>query len=122
MSTPKIRLSIVLPGSTLFSQEETCKLQDNELVPDKSKFNHFQIQVMEKTTPVTLKVSTRKCRPASQVISLTEDAYEEFIGPSAPYKYKGVWKNLSKNQKVQWHCEQIAEALGGKLDSFVILD
>jgi len=80
MSTTKIRLSIVLPGSTL-------------------------------------------CKPATQVISLSEEAYNYFVDPfSTPYKFKGVWKSLTKNQKVQWHCQQIAEAMGGKLESFVILE
>jgi len=143
MSTTKIRLSIVLPGSTLFSQEETCKLQnvavktesgkpmvkdgkvvtEPTLLPDKNKFDHFEIKVMDKGKPEVLKVATRKCRPATQVISLSEEAYEEFINPgTTPYKYKGVWRSLTKNQRVQWHCQQIAESLGGRLDSFVILD
>lgn len=143
MSTTKIRLSIVLPGSTLLSQEETCKLQnvvvktesghpkvkdgkvvtESVLVPDKSKFNHFEIKVMDRGKPEVLKVSTRKTKPATQVISLSEEAYEEFTNPDiTPYKYKGVWKSITKNQRVQWHCQQIAEALGGKLDSFVILE
>lgn len=143
MSTSKIRLSIALPGSVLFSQEETCKLQnvvvkdksgkpvvkdgkvltEPTLLPDKHKFNHFEVKVMDNGRPEALKVATRKCRPATQVISLSEDAYFEFIDPThAPYKYKGVWKSLTKNQRVQWHCQQIAEAMGGTLDSFVILD
>ena len=143
MSTTKIRLTIVLPGSTLLSQEETCKLQnvavktesgkpkvkdgkvvtEEVLLPDNNKFDHFQIQVMDKGKPETLKVATRKCRPATQVICLTDDAYEEFTDPNiTPYKYKGVWRSITKNQRVLWHCQQIAEAVGGRLDSFVILD
>ena len=143
MSNIKIRLSVTLPGSVLYSQEETCKLQDvavkteggypmvrdgkvvtePTLVPDKSKFDHFEVKVMDKGKQETIKVSTRKCKPASQVISLTEEAYNEFISPSpTPYKFKGVWKSLTNNQRIQWHCEQIAEAMGGKLDSFVVLD
>ena len=143
MSTTKIRLSIVLPGSTLLSQEETCKLQNvvvkteggnpkikdgkvvtkPALVPDRSKFDHFEVKVMDKGKQETIKVSTRKCKPATQVISLSEEAYDYFVDPfSTPYKFKGVWKSLTKNQKVQWHCQQIAEAMGGKLESFVILE
>lgn len=143
MSTTKIRLSIVLPGGTLLSQEEACKPQnvavktesghpkvkdgkvvtETVLVPDKSKYDHFEIKVMDKGRPETLKVSTRKCKPATQVISLSEEAYDEFTNPNTiPYKYKGVWRSLTKNQRVQWHCQQIAEAMGGRLESFVVLD
>ena len=143
MSTSKIRLSIVLPGSTLLSQEETCKLQtvtvkdksgkpkvkDGKIVtqevmlPDKHKFNHFEIKVMDRGKPEVLKVATRKFRPAAQVVSLSEEAYENFIDPTfTPYKFKGVWKALTDNQRIQWHCEQIAEAMGGRLGSFVVLD
>jgi hypothetical protein len=143
MSTAKIRLSIVLPGSTLLSQEETCKLQnvvvktesgkpkikdgkvvtEPTLLPDKHKFDHFEVKVMDRGKPEVLKVATRKCKPATQVISLSEEAYEYFIDASTtPYKFKGIWRSLTNNQKVQWHCQQIAEAMGGVLDSFVILD
>ena len=143
MSTSKIRLSIVLPGGTLLSQEETCKLQDvvvktqsgkpmvkdgkivtqPTLLPDKHKFNHFELKVFDKGKPETLKISTRKSKPATQVISLSEEAYDHFTDPMAiPYKFKGVWKGLTPNQRVQWHCQQIAEAMGGRLDSFVILE
>lgn len=143
MSTTKIRLSIVLPGRTLLSQEETCKLQDvvvktqsgkpmvkdgkivtqPTLLPDKHKFNHFELKVVDRGKPEVLKVATRKCKPATQVISLSEEAYDNFIDPLfTPYKFKGVWKNLSKNQRILWHCQQIAEAMGGRFDSFVVLD
>ena len=143
MSTSKIRLSIILPGSVLLSQEETCKLQtrpvknasgnpkvengkvvtEEVLVPDRSKFNQFEMRIMDKGKPETLKVSVRKSRPATQVISLSEEAYDYFTDPMAvPYKFKGVWKSLTANQRVQWHCQQIAEAMGGRLDSFVVLD
>ena len=143
MSTSKIRLSIVLPGSTLLSQEETCKLQtrtvktasgkpkvengkvvtEEVLVPDRSKFSQFELKVMDKGKPETIMVSVPKSRPATQVISLSEEAYDYFTDPMAiPYKFKGVWKGLTPNQRVQWHCQQIAEAMGGRLDSFVILE
>ena len=143
MSTSKIRLSITLPGSVLLSQEETCKLQtvtvktesgspkvkdgkivtEETLVPDRSKFNHFELKVMDKTTPEILKIATRKCKPATQVISLSEEAYDYFTDSTAiPYKFKGVWKGLTANQRIQWHCQQIAEAMGGRLESFVVLE
>lgn len=143
MSTTKIRLSITLPGGVLLSQEETCKLQnvavktesgrpkikdgkvvtEPTLVPDRSKFDHFEVKVMDKGKPEILKVSTRKTKPATQVISLSEEAYEYFVDPFAiPYKFKGIWRSLTDNQRVQWHCMQIADAMGGKLESFVILE
>jgi len=142
MSTSKIRLSIVLPGRTLLSQEETCKLQTvtvkengkpvvkngklatkDIVLPDNHKFDHFEVKVMDKGKPEVLKIATRKCRPATQVVSLSEEAYDYFTDSSTtPYKFKGLWKNLTANQKIQWHCQQIAEAMGGRLDSFVVLD
>lgn len=143
MSTTKIRLSIALPGSVMYSQEETCKLQnvavktdsgkakikdgkvvtEPVLLPNKHRFHHFEVKVMDKGRPEVLKVSVRKCKPATQVINLCEEAYEEFINPNImPYKFKGVWRGLSDTQRVQWHCQQIANAMGGELESFVILD
>lgn len=143
MSTSKIRVTITLPGGVLLTQEEACKPQnvtvktesghpkvkdgkvvtEQVLVPDSKKHDHFEIKVMDKGRPEVLKVSTRKCKPAKQVISLSEEAYDEFTNPNlTPYKYKGVWKGISKNQRIQWHCQQIAEAIGGTLDSFVVLE
>lgn len=134
MTTTKIRLSIALPGGVLYSQEESCKLQqpvvkngntikEATLIPDKSKHKEFEVRLMDRGKPVSMKVSVRKSKPATQVINLCEEAYEEFINPNIiPYKYKGVWRGLTNNQRVQWHCQQIAEAMGGTLESFVVLD
>jgi hypothetical protein len=69
-------------------------------------------------------IFTRKCKPAKQVINMTEAAYLGMVTKEAPYGYRGKasWTSLTKNQRIKWHCEQIAAQLGGTFDSFQVLD
>lgn len=72
-----------------------------------------------------LTVYTRKSKPAKQVINMTQEAYDNMLSKEAPYNYRGefgLWKTLSKNQKIKWHCMQIAKSVGGEFDSFQVLD
>lgn len=72
-----------------------------------------------------LTIFVRKSKPARQVINMTEEAYEAMLSKEAPYNYRdefGPWRKLSKNQKIKWHCIQIATSVGGEFDSFQVLD
>lgn len=73
-----------------------------------------------------LTVFTRKSKPVKQVINMTQEAYDNMISKETPYNYRGelgpMWKNLSKNQRIKWHCMQIARSLGGEFESFQVLE
>lgn len=89
-----------------FEKNDTFKLT---LGPDK-----------EETT-----VFVRKCKPVKQVINMTEEAYLAMIDKKAPYNYKDKkipWSTLTKNQRIKWHCMQIASQMGGMFDSFQVLN
>lgn len=144
----KLSLSIILPGGVMYSQEESLKklskpvknkkgkivkkqgkpVTREVLVPDYAKNDVTEITLHtpnEENQETKLTVFTRKFKPARQVINMTEEAYEAMLSKEAPYNYRdefGPWRKLSKNQKIKWHCIQIATSVGGEFDSFQVLD
>lgn len=144
MTDIKVSLSIILPGSVMFSQQESLKelqkpVRNNKgkilkkkgqpvmktmLVPDFAKNNSFSMKVNDGREEEEITVFVRKTKPARQVINLSEEAYNYMISKDAPYGYRGktMWSALSKAKKVKWHCIQIAAQLGGTFDTFQVLD
>lgn len=115
----KISLSIILPGSVMFSKEASFKnaniipaRHDKEFLKVKDERGHFE----------TITVNTRKCIPAKQVINMTEQAYNYFISEEKPRSYKGDWRKMSEEAKLNWHMNNIAKSLGGELDDYKVLD
>ena len=130
MTNIKLSLSVLLPGGTMYSKEESLKnphLKDenakNNL--DLRKFDSFSIKLRDAKKVETHRIFVRKSKPARQVLNLSEEAYNYFIGQEKPEKYKGEmgpWGKLTKNQKIIWHCNNIAENFGGSLESWEILN
>lgn len=71
-----------------------------------------------------INVALRKCKTVKQNIKLSKEAYDYMtnadICPSP--KLKKEWDKFSINQRLQYHCAQIAEALGAIGFSFEVLD
>lgn len=142
MNNIKVNLSILLPGSTMLSVDESTRIVEEPVrtpggrvkhqngqpvttqvkVMDVHKHNKFEIEVMNRGKKETIKVFTRKSKPAKQVIHLSEEAYEYMVDSETPYQYKGVWKGLKPNERLRWHCNRIAESLGGTVDDIQVLD
>lgn len=142
MVDTKLSLSVILPGSTMFSTEESVKqlkkpvrnksgktvlkrgkvVYKEVTVPDFDKHDSFELQLKEKGKTEVIKVLVRKSRPAKQVINLTEAAYNYMVSKECPAGFRGSWDKLSLKQKLYWHCQQIAIQLGGKLESYEVLD
>ena len=128
----------------MFSQEESLKelqkpVRNNKgkilkkkgqpvmrtvLVPDFAKNDSFTMKVNDSNEEEEITVFVRKNKPAKQVINMTQEAYDYMISKEEPYGYRGptMWSSLKKNQRVKWHCIQIATSLGGIFDSFQVLD
>lgn len=137
-------LNVILPGRVMYSVSESTKTLQKPVRNAKGKVLKKKGQVVlqnvevpdfkyHDTIAVTIddggkpqKVMVRKCRPASQVINMTEEAYNAFIAPfPVPYGYpKGgiPWEMLTKNQRIKWHCERIAASLGGSFGGFKVLN
>lgn len=152
MTDIKLSLSIILPGGVMYSQQEALKKLRKPVrnkkgkivkkqgkavlcdvwVPDfaKNDVTEMTLRTSSEENPnvpqdTKLTVYTRKSKPAKQVINMTQEAYDNMLSKEAPYNYRGefgLWKTLSKNQKIKWHCMQIAKSVGGEFDSFQVLD
>lgn len=103
-------------------EESTRTAKNGERAIDTHKHDKFELEVLDRGKKTTIKVFTRKCRKARQVIHLSEEAYNYMTGDDIPYQYRGVWRGLKPNEKLHWHCNRIAESLGGVVDDIQVLD
>lgn len=142
MSTVKVNLSILLQGGTMLSVEESTRIIEEPVKTPSGKIKHqngqpvtkqirvidthkhdkFELELRDKFGKETIKVFTRKTKKARQIMHLNEDAYEYMTGPDCPPQFKGVWRTLSKSERLRWHCNRIAESLGGTVESIQVLD
>lgn len=71
-----------------------------------------------------INVAVRKSKTVKQNIKLSKEAYDymtdKAICPNP--KLKKEWEKFTVNQRLQYHCGQIAEALGAIGFSFEVLD
>lgn len=119
MSETKVSLSILLPGSTMFSKESS--LRNGK--PDPEKHNKEFLKVSDKKGHYeTLVINTRKCIPAKQVISISEDAYNYFVSSEKPFDFRGDWKSMSADARLYYHMEEIAKSRGGIVLDYKVLD
>lgn len=126
MSEIKVRLSLELPGSTMLSEQE-CSANSKVEEKKKDYYGYFNLKVASgkgKKSKETLNIAVRKSRTARQNIKLSREAYDYMtdkeLCPSP--KLKKEWSKFTVNQRLQYHCRQIAEALGAIDFSFEILE
>lgn len=134
MSEIKLSLSIELQGSTMFSKEEclktTCKVIEkktkagkihNEIieakVEDWYKMEKHSMRVanLNGTSPEIITFHTRKCKPATQSLNISKEAYEYMIDKdSCPsWSKPGKWAAMSKKERLEAHLQRTVEYLGG---------
>lgn len=119
MNDIKVSLYIELPGSTLYSKESSFKNGK----PDPEKHHKEFLKVEDgKGHFETLTINTRKCVPATQVVNISEEAYNYFISDEKPPEYRSDWKSMSESARLYWHLTEIAKSLGGKMIEYQILN
>lgn len=121
----KISASIIFPGRVLPAEprllkktrKERKKEKQNEMISYRQEIIH-----LEKGKPIV--INLREAIPASQVIHLSSEAYSYMSSPDNPTPGVKIfeWKKLSKNKRVKLHLQITAESLGGKLESFAIME
>lgn len=123
MSEVKVRLSLELPGGTMLSKQECLR---NPLGKKKKDcYNYFHIEIDDKRSrkKEVINVAVRKCKTVKQNIKLSKEAYDFMTSSDCPNpQLKKKWNKFSINQKLQYHCSQIAEVLGAISFSFEVLD
>lgn len=134
MNEIKLNLSIELPGSTMLSKEE-CLKTTRKVIGKKTKAGKIykktiEVKVedwdkMEKhsmrvaningTNPEIITFHTRKCKPATQSLNMSKEAYEYMINEdSCPLWYKpGKWAAMSEKERLEAHLQRTVEYLGG---------
>ena len=124
MNEIKVSLSIVLQGSTMYSQEQAKALEEEKVGTGYDTFS-MRVEGLKdgKKNTETITVKTRKCKPAGQSLNLSMDAYEYMIGKEAPHFVKArVWEGLTKKQRLEAHLKRIVEGLGGVSFTYAVLD
>lgn len=122
MSEIKVNLSLELRGSTMMSEQECLEN------PKKKQdcYDYFRVKVggAKGKNNKVINVAVRKSKTAKQNIKLSKEAYDYMTDKdNCPTpKFKKEWEKFSVNQRLQYHCGQIAEALGAIGFTFEVLD
>ena len=123
MSEIKVSLSLELRGGAMLSEQECSK---NSKAKKKDCYDYFRVEVSDPKgrNKEILNVAVRKSKTVKQNIKLSKEAYDYMVNPDiCPNpKLKKEWDKYSINQRLQYHCGQIAEALGAIGFTFEVLD
>ena len=134
MSEIKLSLSIELRGSTMFSKEE-CLKTTHKVIEKKTKAGKvyrktIEVKVedwdkMEKhsmrvtdangTNQKIITFKTRKCKPATQSLNMSKEAYEYMIDEdSCPsWSKPKKWAAMSEKERLEAHLQRVVKHLGG---------
>lgn len=123
----KVRASFILQGSILPAEQSTLKSGKKKRKKKEKEKKEFQVNYKTETIKLkkeTVTIKLRQAKPVTQTIQLSLDAYNYMTDPKiiAYGKNSREWGQLSKNKRLKYHLEQMAEDLCGTLDSFVVLE
>lgn len=134
MSEIKLNLSIELPGSTMLSKEECLKTTRKVIEKktkagkiykktievkvedwDKMEKHSMRVANIDGTSPEIITFHTRKCKPATQSLNMSKEAYECMINEdSCPsWSKPGKWAAMSEKERLEAHLQRTVEYLGG---------
>ena len=130
MVEPKLSLILVLPGSTMVSQQVAENKPEEFTEEHKLFFKSYKSK--KDKSPNIIVFRTRKSIPARQVLKMSQEAYEAMLEDSTSPKYnkviakvKGklirVWDTMSEDARIKKHCELIAHDMGAIDFSYNIL-
>lgn len=133
MNEIKLSLSVELQGSSMFSKEECLKTTHKVIektkagkiykktievkVEDWDKMERHSIRIdnMGGTSPEIITFHTRKCKPATQSLSMSKEAYEYMIDKNScpSWSKPSKWAAMSKKERLEAHLQRTVEYLGG---------
>lgn len=123
MNEIKVSVSIVLPGSTLFTQEKAETLEKEQ--PKSGFEKHTQVVGSpNKKDRQVIHYQTRKCKTASQSVRLCKEAYLHMIDKSACPKWEKVsqWVAKSDKERLESHLQKLTEHLGGTSFTYEVFE
>ena len=134
MNEIKLNLSVELQGSTMFSKEE-CLKTTRKVIEKKTKAGRIykktievKVEDWDKMEKHSIRVAntngtnseiiifhTRKCKPATQSLNMSKEAYEYMIDKdSCPsWSKPGKWTAMSEKERLEAHLQRTVEYLGG---------
>lgn len=127
MADAKLSVTIELQGSTMMTPQECGENPDNY---DRN-FMLLSIKTYDKKTKKffyrkePLEFKTRKCKPATQVLKISQEAYEYMTSTACPEWFinqGGIhkWRHLTPEQRLEMHLDRTCKAVGGKSYTYVI--
>lgn len=119
MDDIKVSLSIVIPGSQLYS-EQVCSKNPKEC----TEHNQFTVEDKKTHKKEVIHYYTRKRIPARQSLKITKEAYDSMTDKlSCPeWEKMFIWSKMSRKQRLESHCKRICEGLNGVSFSYEILE
>ena len=143
MNEIKLNLSIELPGSTMLKKEECLKTTHKVIekktkagkiykktikveVEDWDKMEKHSMRVADKngTNTEIITFHTRKCKPATQSLNISKEAYEYMIDKdSCPsWSKPSKWTAMSKKERLEAHLQRTVEHLGGTSYTYQVFE
>lgn len=122
MSEIKISVSVTLPGSVMLTQDEAAHLEKEKagLGYDMTK---LKVEGKKGDTEI-LHIRTRKCKPCSQSINMSKEAYEYMTSKDGcpPSVKPYVWAKTSKKLRLEAHLDLVCKALRGTSYTYKVFD
>lgn len=122
MSEIKISVSITLPSGVMLTQDEAAHLEKEKagLGYDMTK---LKVEGKKGDTEI-LHIRTRKCKPCSQSINMSKEAYDYMTSKDSclPGTKSYVWAKMNKTQRLEAHLDLVCKALKGTSYTYKVFD
>lgn len=117
MDNVKISLVIGLPGRTLVSQQDAGEIYETTTI------KNVEWKEDGKWLHENITVKTRGTYPAEERVNLSRETFEAFQSSIAPiWADRKQWNQMTPKQKLEANLIRHAEALGGWLVEYSILE
>lgn len=123
MIEPKVSLTMLVPGATMFSLQE-CSTNSKECY-DTHKIMLEWVEEEGKKKKLKrdlITFKTRKSRLVSRHINISKEAYDYMLNTSTIPKMQKKWTKLAIKERLKHHFDQIASDFNAVSYSFEILD
>lgn len=116
MDNIKITVNFTLPGSVMYEE------QDCQSDPNKSDTRLIDVFDKKLNKSITLKYKTRRSKPVTQCINMTEEAYRGMLDIPVAGMTSSHWKRMSPAAKVIEYLKLIQHDLKATSFDFTIYD
>lgn len=117
MENIKLVMTIGLPGRNMVAEENIDENYEITVI------KNVEWKENGKTLRENLTVKTRGFEPAEEKVNLNNETFKAFQSSIAPaWAKKELWNKMNTKQRLEANLQRHAEALGGWLVNYAILD